>query len=347
MKHLKIYLALLASIALLYACSKREVAKTPETTIKFVKPTNFPSPTYQFEGNPLSNKAFALGKKLFYDVRLSADKSVSCGSCHQQFAAFAQLDHSVSHGVNNCLGKRNAPVLFNLAWQKEFFWDGGAKNLEIVPVNAITDACEMATDLNTIVAFLKSTSPYPTLFAEAFGQNTITSQNLLRALTQFTATMVSANSKYDKVMRNPQQYAFTAEEQQGYQLFKDKCASCHAEPLFTDLSYRSNGLDQNSADEGRKIITGLESDKGKFRVPTLRNIELSSPYMHDGRFNSLEKVLAHYNAGVQLTANLDPILKANGQTGIALSTLQKQQIISFLKTLTDDEFIKNKIFSEE
>lgn len=343
MKHFSIYLALLASIALLYACSKREANKPVEEPITFVKPANFPSPTYNFEGNPLGNKAFALGKKLFYDVRLSADKSVSCGSCHQQFAAFAQLDHSVSHGVNNCLGKRNAPVLFNLAWQKEFFWDGGAKNLEIVPVNAITDACEMATDLNTIVSFLKGTNPYPQLFNDAFGQNSITSQNLLRALTQFTAVMVSANSKYDKAMRNPQQYTFTADEQQGYQLFKDKCASCHKEPLFTDLSYRSNGLDVNSADEGRKIITGLDSDKGKFRVPTLRNIELSTPYMHDGRFNTLEKVLEHYNSGVQQAPNLDPLLK----TGIALSATQKQQLISFLKTLTDDEFIKNKIFSEE
>lgn len=343
MKHIKIYLGLLAGLVLLYACSKREANKPAEEPIVFVKPANFPSPTYNFEGNPLSNKAFALGKKLFYDVRLSADKSVSCGSCHQQFAAFAQLDHNVSHGVNNCLGKRNAPVLFNLAWQREFFWDGGAKNLEIVPVNAITDACEMATDLNTIVSFLKGTNPYPQLFTDAFGQNSITSQNLLRALAQFTATMVSANSKYDKIMRNPQQHAFTADEQQGYELFKAKCASCHQEPLFTDLSYRSNGLDINSADEGRKIITGLESDKGKFRVPTLRNIELSAPYMHDGRFNTLEKVLEHYNSGIQRAPNLDPLLK----TGMALSVTQKQQIISFLKTLSDDEFIKNKIFSEE
>lgn len=343
MKHIKIYLGLLAGLVLLYACSKREASKPAEELIVFVKPANFPSPTYNFEGNPLSNKAFALGKKLFYDVRLSADKSVSCGSCHQQFAAFAQLDHNVSHGVNNCLGKRNAPVLFNLAWQREFFWDGGAKNLEIVPVNAITDACEMATDLNTIVSFLKGTNPYPQLFTDAFGQNSITSQNLLRALAQFTATMVSANSKYDKIMRNPQQYAFTADEQQGYELFKAKCASCHQEPLFTDLSYRSNGLDINGADEGRKIITGLESDKGKFRVPTLRNIELSAPYMHDGRFNTLEKVLEHYNSGIQRAPNLDPLLK----TGMALSVTQKQQIISFLKTLSDDEFIKNKIFSEE
>lgn len=346
MRYLKIYFILFVSIGVLYACSKTEVIKSQTEDIRFVVPKNFPDAVYKFEGNILTNNGFALGKKLFYDVRLSADKTISCGSCHQQFAGFANLDHKVSHGVNNCLGKRNAPVLFNLAWQKEFFWDGGAKNLEIVPINAITDVCEMGTDLNTIVNLLNTTSPYPQLFKDAFGSATINSQNLLKALAQFTAAMISANSKYDKVMRNPQQNTFTADEQQGYQLFKEKCASCHTEPLFTNLNYTSNGLDLNGVDEGRKVITGLSTDKGKFRVPTLRNIELSSPYMHDGRFNTLEKVLEHYNSGVQHSENLDPALIKSSQLGIPLSSIQKQQLISFLKTLTDDEFIKNKIFNE-
>ncbi|WP_225871017.1 cytochrome-c peroxidase [Pedobacter frigiditerrae] len=344
MRHLKIYLILIASMGMLYACSKTEIVKPQTEEIRFVVPSNFPDAVYKFDGNILTNNGFALGKKLFYDARLSADKSISCGSCHQQFAGFANLDHKVSHGVNNCLGKRNAPVLFNLAWQREFFWDGGAKNLEIVPINAITDICEMGSDLNTIVTFLNNTAPYPSLFKDAFGSATINSQNLLKALTQFTAAMVSANSKYDKVMRK--ETVFNPEEQQGYQLFKDKCANCHTEPLFTNLNYINNGLDLNSVDEGRKTITGLVSDKAKFRVPTLRNIELSSPYMHDGRFNTLEKVLEHYNVGVQANENLDVSLSKDSQLGIPLSNIQKQQIISFLKTLTDDEFIKNKIFSE-
>ncbi|WP_225872522.1 cytochrome-c peroxidase [Pedobacter polaris] len=312
--------------------------------IVFKVPANFPDAVYKFEDNTLSKNGFELGKKLFYDTRLSADKSVSCGSCHQQFAAFAQLDHAVSHGVDNCLGKRNAPVLFNLAWQKEFFWDGGAKNLEIVPINAVTDACEMRTDLTKVVSFLNNTSPYPQLFKDAFGNSTVNSQNFLKALTQFTAAMISANSKYDKVIRK--ETSFTIEEQNGYHLFNEKCASCHAGSLFTDLSYKSNGLDLTSIDEGRKTITGLASDLGKFRVPTLRNIELSSPYMHDGRFNSLEKVLEHYNTGVKHATNLDATLFQNGKLGISLSSAQKQQLISFLKTLTDNEFIKNKNFSE-
>lgn len=341
MRHLKSYLWLCFSLVVLYACSKNEVVSQAET-IRFVTPTNFPAPVYKFEENKLTKTGFDLGKKLFYDSRLSADKSISCGSCHQQFAAFAQLDHNVSHGVNNCLGKRNAPVLVNLAWQKEFFWDGGAKNLEIVPTNAITDPCEMGTNLNDILSFLSKTDPYPKLFNTVFGSNTITSQHVLKALTQFMATMVSANSKYDKVMREPQKNTFSSEELEGYTLFKQKCASCHAEPLFTDLSYRNNGLDIKSVDLGRKIITELASDEGKFKVPTLRNIELSSPYMHDGRLNTLDKVLEHYSTGVVHHPNLDSSLK----TGIPLSTTQKQQLISFLKTLTDEEFIKNKAFSE-
>jgi len=330
---------------LFYACSKNKDEQIAPQ-IKFEQPANFPSPFYQFEGNPLTLKGFELGKKLFYDVRLSADKSVSCGSCHQQFAAFAHLDHNVSHGVNNCLGKRNAPVLFNLAWQKELFWDGGAKNLEISPLNAISDPCEMATDVNTIVAFLNQTQPYPQMFKAAFGNATANSQNMLRALAQFMASMVSANSKYDKVMRNPAQNSFTTDELAGYELFKKNCSGCHSEPLFTDLSYRNTGLDLVSIDEGRKHITEQQNDLGKFRVPTLRNIELSGPYMHDGRFTSLEQVLEHYNSGVKPTSNLDGMLQQGSKLGIALSPTQKQQIISFLKTLTDDEFISNKQFSE-
>lgn len=344
MKQFKIGVWLFVSVCLMYACNKDAPQLIDE--VKFIQPVHFPKPFYQFEGNPLSNKGFELGKKLFYDARLSADGSVSCGSCHQQFAGFAQLDHNVSHGVNNCLGKRNAPTLFNLAWQASFFWDGGAKNLEIVPLNAITDACEMGSSLNLTLDFLNRTSPYPQLFKTAFGTETISSQELLKALAQFMATMVSANSKYDQVNSDPQRYAFTQDEKIGYELFKEKCATCHTEPLFTNNQFVNNGLSPNSDELGRKTITGLESDLRKFRVPTLRNIELSAPYMHDGRFNSLEKVLTHYETGVNYSDNLSPLLQQNGKIGIALSDVQKQQLISFLKTLTDHEFIKNKAFSE-
>lgn len=327
----------------MYACSKNEdEIKPEEAKITFAIPSNFPAPAYNFEDNQLTNAGFALGKKLFYDARLSADKSVSCGSCHQQFAAFANLDHKVSHGVNNCQGKRNAPPLFNLAWQKAFFWDGGVKNIETSPLNAIADACEMGTDIEAIIASLKNTAPYPELFQQAFGSSEINSQKILKSITQFTAVLVSGNSKYDKVMRKESGFTFSSTELAGYNLFKEKCSSCHAEPLFTDFSYRSNGLDLVSADEGRSHITGLYTDFGKFRVPTLRNIEYTGPYMHDGRFYSLDEVLEHYNSGVKTSSNLDDGLK----NGIPLKASEKEQIKAFLKTLTDNEFIKNTLYSE-
>ncbi|WP_316829378.1 cytochrome-c peroxidase [Pedobacter aquatilis] len=342
LKKLIVFAMLFLSIALMYACSKNNEDIVPEDKlIAFTIPSNFPAPTYNFEDNKLTNAGFALGKKLFYDARLSADKSVSCGSCHQQFAAFANLDHKVSHGVNNCQGKRNAPPLFNLAWQKAFFWDGGVKNIETSPLNAITDTCEMGTDIATIITFLKNTAPYPELFKKAFGSTEINSQLILKSITQFTAVLVSGNSKYDKVMRK-EGAVFTTDELAGYNVFKEKCSSCHTEPFFTDFSYRSNGLDVVSLDEGRSHITGLNSDFGTFRVPTLRNIEYTFPYMHDGRFYSLDEVLEHYNSGVKASANLDVKLK----NGIKLSSTEKEQIKAFLKTLTDNEFIKNTLYSE-
>lgn len=345
MKRFKLYVGLFFLFCVMYACSKED-ALTQLKEIKFIQPTHFPKPFYQFEGNPLSNDGFELGKKLFYDARLSADGSVSCGSCHQQFAAFANLDHQLSHGVHNCLGKRNAPTLVNLAWQTNFFWDGGAKNLEIVPLNAITDACEMGSNLTQTLDFLNRTAPYPQLFKTTFGSQTVNSQLFLRALTQFMATMVSANSKYDQVMKSPKENSFTESEKLGYEIFKEKCESCHTEPLFTNNEFANNGLTPNQGELGRKTITGLEIDLRKFRIPTLRNIELSAPYMHDGRFNTLEKVLNHYESGIISYPNLSPLLLTNGKPGIALTNLQKQQLISFLKTLTDYDFIQNKAFSE-
>ncbi|WP_244214327.1 cytochrome-c peroxidase [Pedobacter jejuensis] len=342
-RKLTVFAVLFISIALMYACSKNEDEIMPEEkAITFSVPSNFPAPVYNFEQNKLSNAGFALGKKLFYGARLSADKSVSCGSCHQQFAAFANLDHKVSHGVNNCQGKRNAPPLFNLVWQKAFFWDGGVKNIETSPLNAITDACEMGTNIETIITTLKNTTPYPEMFKKAYGSTEINSQFILKSITQFLGVLVSGNSKYDKVMRKEGGISFTSDELAGYTLFKQKCTSCHAEPFFTDFSYRNNGLDLVTIDEGRSHITGVQTDFGKFRVPSLRNIEYTSPYMHDGRFYSLDEVLEHYNSGVKAAENLDAELKS----GIQLNSLEKSQIKAFLKTLTDNEFIKNTLYSE-
>jgi cytochrome c peroxidase len=328
------------------ACRKDKTEK-PAEELKFTVPGNFGQPVYHFENNALTKNGFELGRKLFFDPGLSADKTISCGSCHQPFAAFANFGHTVSHGVDNCLGTRNSPPLFNLAWHSEFMWDGGVKNIEIAPLNAITNPCEMAGDLKGAVAYLNATKPYPDLFNKVMGSSTINSQMMFRALAQFTSMLVSANSKYDKHIRGEAGGDFDTDEQAGYTLFKQKCSACHKEPLFTDLSYRSNGLDELSADAGRDSITRNPADHGKFKVPSLRNIEVTKPYMHDGRFSSLERVLEHYNSGVQNNPNLDPELKKGTTLGIALSKTEQAQIIKFLKTLTDNEFLHDTRFAEQ
>jgi cytochrome c peroxidase len=346
MKRLAIIFLLMSGWLILANSCKKNEESEPQTNPKFVVPSNFPGPVYQFGNNTVTKDGFELGHRLFYEDALSVDNSTNCGTCHQHFAAFANLDHSVSHGVNNCFGTRNAPPLFNLAWQQEFMWDGGVHNIEVSGLNALTNPCEMANSLDNIVSTLNNKPPYPELFRKAFGTAGINSQRLFRALTQFTAMMISANSKYDKHVRNEPGGAFTTDEEAGYSLFKAKCSSCHPEPLFTDGSYRSNGLDLNPRDPGRDSITQTGADKGKFRVPSLRNVELTRPYMHDGRFYALEDVLEHYNSKVKAHANLDPGLKKNGTLGIPLTKAEQQQIILFLKTLTDNDFVHDKRFAE-
>ncbi len=314
-------------------------------SISFTRPKNFPNPLFDFKANPITPAGFALGKTLFYDPNLSSDGIVSCGSCHQSSAAFANLGTAVSSGVKACKGKRNAPPLFNLAWQKEFMWDGRIRTMQGVPVNALTDPCEMGNTISNVLTTLQKDGNYPGMFKQAFGHSTIVQEDVLKALAQFTVMMVSANSKYDKYIRREQGTVFSATEQAGYALFKQKCSACHTEPLFTDLSYRNNGLEEVSVDFGRDSLTHLKADLGKFRVPTLRNIEITGPYMHDGRFVSLKQVLQHYNEGMKNHANLDALFKQKGKAGLQLSTTEQLQIIAFLKTLTDVELINDRRFN--
>ena len=333
-----IALSIISFLVFTIACTKNDQEVNRPLSLNI--PNSFPKPLYSFENNQLTEQGFELGKKLFYDAGLSIDGTVSCGSCHQQFAGFANLDHDVSHGVDNCFGKRNSPVLINMIWKDDFFHDGGAKNIEISPLNAMVDPCEMANDINNILAYLRNKPEYQKQFKRAFGTDEITSQNMLWAFTQFMGSLISAESKYDNVKAG--KATFTSEEEKGYQLFIQKCASCHQEPLFTDNSFRNNGLDLVSKDLGRAIITTVIPDEGKFKVPTLRNIEVSRPYMHDGRFQTLEQVLNHYQNEIKNHKNLDAILKQ----GIALSNQDKTNLIAFLKTLTDNNFLKNPKFSE-
>lgn len=306
-------------------------------------PSGWPNPTQDiFANNSLTEEGFQLGKKLFYDGRLSKDGNFSCASCHQQFAAFATYDHDLSHGFNNSFTSRNAPGLFNLAWMTEMHWDGGINNIEVQPLAPLTAPNEMAETLENVLNKLKNDPAYPPLFAAAFGDTKINSQRMLKALSQFTGSIVSANSKYDKMMRG--EAVFDVNEQNGYNTFKLKCAACHKEPLFTDNSYRNNGLAINNSllDYGRMRITGLATDSLKFKVPSLRNVQFTFPYMHDGRFYLLSQAIEHYRTGIQKTQpTLDPLLK----NGINLSNKEKMELVLFLNTLTDSSLLKNPRFS--
>lgn len=330
----------------LTACSNE--GHTPrDLAYEFKRPSNFPEPTYTFDNNPVTKDGFLLGRKLFFDPLLSRDGSVSCNNCHQQARAFADSDqHPVSVGIDDLLGIRNAPSLVNLAFFREFFWDGGVTHLDFVPLNAIESEVEMDEDLFTLVRKLNNDSEYPDLFKQAFGTEEITSPYMLHALSQFTNMMVSSNSAYDKYVRNEGQI-LSGTEMAGLELFNQKCSSCHSGELFTDFTYRNNGLDSEFNDTGRARITENRQDEGKFRVPSLRNVELTSPYMHDGRFKTLQAVLDHYSEHVVDSPILDPELKTSTALGIPMNEDEKSKIIAFLKTLTDREFISDSKFHNE
>jgi len=314
----------------------------PADGIKEIIPDGWPQPHYRFTDNTLTSETFILGRTLFYEPMFSRDNSISCGSCHQQFAAFAHSAHQFSHGIDSRLGTRNAPALQNLTWNTSFMHDGGVNNIEVFPPAPITNPVEMDETLANVVQKISASAKYQSLFRKAYGDDTVTTQRMFKAIAQFMGTMYSYNSKYDKVKQGSE--SFTASEQSGYSLFVQKCASCHKEPLFSDYEFRNNGLSINTTikDSGRAHITGNPADLYKFKTPSLRNIEVTGPYMHDGRFTTMEECLNHYTSGVTNGPTLDPAL--NG--GISLNTQEKNDIIAFLKTLTDHQFLSDKRYSE-
>ncbi|HMK03811.1 MAG TPA: cytochrome c peroxidase [Ferruginibacter sp.] len=311
--------------------------------LEFKIPEGWPKPPGNiFTNNRLTEQGFQLGKKLFYDGRLSKDGNFPCASCHQQFGAFATYDHDFSHGFNNTLTTRNAPPLFNLAWMTKYHWDGAINHIEVQPLAPLTAENEMAENLDSILRKLKKDTVYPKLFKAAFGTTEINSQRMLKALAQFTGSIVSSNSKYDKVQRG--EASFTPYEQKGYMLFKAKCAACHKEPLFTDNSFRNNGMALNPflKDFGRMRITNNKKDSLKFKVPSLRNIMLTFPYMHDGRFYSLGAAIDHYRTGIVTT---QPTLDTLLLNRIAITNYEKNNLIYFLNTLTDTSMTRNPRFA--
>ncbi len=303
--------------------------------VDFQKPKGWPEPHYNFRKNQLSNEKIQLGRALFYDPILSRNQTISCASCHLSYTAFTHVDHNLSHGIEDRIGNRNAPALMNLAWGKSFMWDGSVNHLDMQALAPISNPLEMDEKIENVVVKLKNSTLYPTLFTKAFGDSAITGERTLKAISQFLLTLVSANSKYDSVMRYESN--FTDQEKVGYALFQKNCNSCHAEPLFTNNGFESNGLplDSNLKDFGRMNVSRKSVDSLKFKVPTLRNIEFSFPYMHDGRFKKLKHVLNHYTSGIQK----GPGLSSHLQKPIVLSPDEKADLTAFLLTLSDKTFL--------
>ena len=305
-------------------------------------PEGFPDPVYRFADNPLNREAIELGRQLFYDGRLSLDGNFPCSSCHQQIAAFGTYQHDRSHGYNGSHTLRNAPVLFNLAWQDKFHWDAQFKSLFEEAAQPITGHIEMAETFNGVIDKLQKDALYRQQFKKIFRTQFISPEQILKSLAQFTGTLISANSKYDRYKKG--QANFTPQEESGYQLFLSHCNSCHPEPLFTDYSLRNIGLpvDNFLNDYGRMMVTHDPGDSLKFKVPTLRNVYISSNYMHDGRFNTLAQCLNHYRTGIQQSPTLDPALT----NGIQLSDAEADNLAHFLRTLTDSTFLEDDRYSK-
>jgi cytochrome c peroxidase len=253
-----------------------------------------------------------------------------------QQTGFTHVDHDLSHGIDGKIGNRNAISLQNLAWIKDFMWDGGVNHLDVQAIHPITSEVEMNETLENVVSKLQKSDKYPHLFEAAFGTKKITGQLMLKALSQFVVSLTSSNSKYDKVLRKGEK--FTEMEQNGYRLFKQNCASCHQEPLFKSDKFEYNGLklDPTLNDFGRMRITQNSKDSLKFKVPTLRNVQYTFPYMHDGRFKTLTEVVKHYNS---LQAN--KMLPKELAKPMCLTDNERTDLVAFLKTLTDKEFLFN------
>lgn len=304
-------------------------------------PKSWPEPVYNFSDNHLTDEKIQLGRKLFYDPSLSRDKTISCSSCHLQFVGFTHIDHKLSHGIEGRKGTRNSPVLINLAWNSSFHWDGGVNNLEVQPINPIQHPLEMDNSLDSVLSYLNNDAEYLKRFKKAFGDSAVNSKNMLKALAQFTVSLVSSDSKFDKYMSN--EVEFSQQEKNGYKLFNKHCNSCHTAPLFNSNKYASNGLPVDTAlnDVGRFAITHIPADSFQFRIPTLRNIQFSTPYMHDGRFKKLKDVIDYYCDEIDKNT---PYLSDGLKRKITLTENDKKDLIAFLYTLSDKKFLYNPNF---
>jgi len=314
------------------------------TPMNFSFPSNFPNPDIPIF-NPTTEEGVSLGRHLFYDPILSSDNTVSCASCHKQEYAFSD-NKEFSFGVNGVIGERHAPTIINSIFSTDFDWDGKSTSLEDQAIRPIFNELELHNNnWEEVINRLNMSDIYPDLFCTAFGAEEIDSMHIIMAIAQFERSIVSYNSKFDKWLNG--EIMFTEEEIDGFNIYateRGDCFHCHPIGLFTDNIFHNNGLDTDFEDLGRYNVTGNPLDQGLFKSPTLRNIEFSAPYMHDGRFSTLEEVIDHYNFGGHPSSTVDPLMKYVG-VGLLLSDEEKANLKAFLLTLSDEEFINNSNFS--
>jgi len=334
---------------------------TGPTAYALTVPAGFPTPVIPAD-NPLTNEGVALGRRLFYEKALSSTGTMSCGSCHQQSKAFTD-GRALAVGVDGVANPRGTMSLANVLWSTQLTWDGAFTTLETQALKPLENPIELHQPLTVGVAKLQASNTYPALFQAAFGTQSITNELVLKALAQFERTLISGSSRYDTYMAT--RSGFSADELAGLQLYTThiapgsvrgaECFHCHSQPLMSsnfEGKFFNNGLDLTFSDPGRGSLTSLAVDQGKFIAPTLRNITLTAPYMHDGRFKTLEEVLDHYSDHVQMASpNLDNnlIQGLNNPpfgTHMDLTAAEKKQVLAFLKTLTDDNFVTDKRFSD-
>lgn len=306
------------------------------------------------QDNPLTVEGIALGKKLFYDPILSGDNTLSCAGCHAPADGFSDTSR-FSKGIDGIRGNRNSMALFNLGYQNFYFWDGRAQTLEDQILQPVPNPIEMHQSWPRSVEKLMATAGYAEMFGKAFGDEKIDSIRVSKAIAQFLRTMVSSNSKFDKYRRG--EATLTPDEFAGLDLYEKEggdpdvvtggqngadCFHCHGfgDMQFTDGLAHNNGLDSVFTDKGVGGVTNRPQDMGKFKVPSLRNLSYTAPYMHDGRFKTLEEVIDHYNSGGHPSPTIDPFMKYT-TGGLALSPQKKAQLIAFLRTLDDPSFVND------
>lgn len=354
MNKLLLIIGIVLSIVL--ACTKDKVHYDP-TPYTLKVPSHFPSMPIPAD-NPMTVEGVTLGRMLFYEKGLSLDYTISCGTCHAPQNAFAD-NQSFSSGVNGTLGTRNSMALINLGWQQFFFWDGRAATLEDQILQPVPNPVEMHLSWKDAISRLKGNQEYRNQFYRAFGVVDFNESHVAKALAQFLRTMISGQAKYDVMYKYMNSIPLTSaeiaiknsvtpEEWAGFDLFKDlnggDCFHCHNGALMQVQKFSNNGLDMNFSDLGRGAITGNSLDHGKFKVPTLRNIAFSAPYMHDGRFQTLDDVIEHYSTGVVNSPTIDPLMEFVSQGGVNLNAAQKQYLKAFLLTLSDTNFVTNPEF---